>query len=142
MSQFMVRQRWLVVGLVVGLLLLLTAACGGREDTVVIQLAEQESSGQSGTATLTVVGDQTEVVLILNPGPSANDPQPVHIHFGACGANLGSVAYALSDVIAGESTTLVAASLVSVRDGNHAINLHTSYPEIRVYTACGNIPTQ
>jgi hypothetical protein len=45
-------------------------------------------------------------------------------------------------VAAGKSLSVIDASMASIRDGNHAINLHKSYPEIRAYTACGNIPAR
>jgi hypothetical protein len=136
-KSFGVSRLLLASGL--GLLWPLSLACGGQEQRVEILLAEQDQSAQSGTTTLTPKGDQTEVVLNVNIGPLASDPQPVHIHFGTCGANLGSVAFPLNDVIAGKSTTLVDIEMESIRDGNHAINLHKSYPELRIYTACGNI---
>ena len=114
-------------------------ACGQEATEATVQLIEQESSGQSGTATLTAKGDQTEVALNVGAGPTDNDPQPVHIHFGTCGPNLGSVHYPLNDVVAGESVTLVDDTLARLTDGNHNINLHKSYPDIRIYTSCGDI---
>ena len=113
----------------------------GEEQSITIKLDEQNNSGQSGTATLTASGNQTEVVLSVTPGPAAGDPQPVHIHFRSCGgAALGGVDYPLTAVTAGKSTTTVDATLRSIMDGNHAINLHKSVPEVAVYTACGKHP--
>jgi len=66
----------------------------------------------------------------------------VHIHFGTCGPNLGRVRFSLSDVVKGQSTTLVPEPLNVFTDGNHAINLHKSYAEMSIYNACGNIPVQ
>jgi hypothetical protein len=40
------------------LLLFLTVACGRAASELTVQLAEQESSGQTGTAILTVKGEQ------------------------------------------------------------------------------------
>jgi hypothetical protein len=105
----------------------------------VVQLAEFEGSGQSGTATLTPMKAQTQIVLEIEPGPAEDDPQPVHVHFGNCGVNLGEVRFPLTDVVAGKSTTVVDASVTTLSDGSHNINLHKSYPEIRIYTACGEI---
>lgn len=103
-------------------------------------MVAQVGSEQTGTVTLIPRGLRTEVVLKVNPGSPENDPQPVHIHFGNCGDGLGDVDVTLNDLAAGESVTLVDLSVSKLRDGDHAINLHKSYPEIRVYSACGNIP--
>ncbi len=110
-------------------------------DSVTIDLAELDDSGQSGTATLTAAGAQTEVVVAVTAAAStADEPQPIHIHLGTCGANLGGVDHSLSGVVGGASTTTVDATLASLMDGNHAINLHKSGAEIGTYTSCGNIP--
>ena len=122
------------------LVLFVALACGSDPDEVTVQLVEFEDSGQSGTATLTPMEAQTQIVLEIEPGPAEDDPQPVHVHFGNCGINLGEVRFPLNDVVAGKSTTVVDASLTPLTDGSHNINLHKSYPEIRVYTACGEIP--
>ena len=117
----------------------LSAGCGERVTELTVELFERDGSGQTGTAELTAVEGRTEMVLRVNAGPAENDPQPVHIHFGSCGPNLGSIAYPLEDVVAGESRTVVDAVLESLMDGNHTINLHKSYPDVRTYTACGDI---
>jgi len=36
-------------------------------------------------------------------------------------------------------TTVVDLDITTLTDGSHNINLHKSYPDIRVYTACGEI---
>lgn len=115
-------------------------ACGTEFEDLTIRLVEQDvTSEQSGTATLIAKGARTEVVIDVGPGPVENDPQPVHIHFGECGANLGTLHLGLNSVERGKSTTLVDANLSSLVNGNFAINLHKSQPEIRIYTSCGNI---
>ena len=115
-------------------------ACGREETEVVIALAAEDGSGQGGTATLTRQKAQTQVFIKVNPAPQGDDPQPVHIHFGSCGANLGAVDVSLNDIVAGESVTLANASLSSLRSGSRVINVHRSYDEISIYTACGGIP--
>ncbi len=117
----------------------LGTGCGDAITELTVQLLEQDGSGQAGTAELTAVGGRTEILLKVNAGPSADDPQPVHIHFGSCGPNLGSIAHSLEDVVDGESRTTVDAPLASLTDGNHTINLHKSYPEARIYTSCGDV---
>ena len=71
--------------------------------TLTVNISPQNSSGESGTATLTQVGADVKVVLAIKGAP-ATTPQPAHIHDGTC-ANLGGVAYPLSNVVAGASTT-------------------------------------
>ena len=127
--------RYIFVSLIV-----LVMACGQEQSEMTIQLIGQENSGQTGSATLTAKGAQTEVVIKVPPGPPAGDPQPLHIHFGECGPNLGNRHYNLSDVVVGVSITLIDTSLVSLTQDNNAINLHMSYPEFDIYTSCGNIP--
>ena len=122
------------------LVLLAALACGSDPVDVTVELIEFEGSGQSGTVTLIPMEAQTQIVLEIKPGPAEDDPQPVHVHFGNCGINLGEVRFPLNDVVAGKSTTIVDASVSSLSDGSHNINLHKSYPDIRVYTACGEIP--
>lgn len=112
-----------------------------QEEAVTIDLAAIDDSNISGTAVLTPMGDQTEVTVTLEAtGDAALDtPRPTHIHSGQCGETLGGVEYGLNDVT-DEATTTVDASLESLMDGNHAINVHLSADEISTYVACGNIP--
>jgi hypothetical protein len=46
----------------------------------------------------------------------------------------------LNDVTNGKSDTTVNASLVSLMNGNSAINVHKSATDIQTYVACGDIP--
>jgi len=107
-------------------------------------------------------------MAMIAAGPSAAQEEeaevghPAHIHDGTC-AELGEVVYALSDVgpgtvrngevstggqVVGQtedifpvdvSSTTVDATLQSITDGTHAINVHESAENIQVYIACGNI---
>ena len=118
-------------------------ACGNiptEAEALTISLDEQNASGQSGWATLTAVGNMTEVVLYLAAG--AMQTELVHIHTGQCGATLGGVAHALTSFVdgSGGSMTVVDASLSSLRTGDFAINSHEK-DNPGTYTACGNIPS-
>ena len=125
----------IVVGTLIG-----DSGCRGDVDGMEIKL---QGSSQSGIAKLKSIGNQTEVTIEVNAGPAENDPQPVHIHFGGCAAGeLGDVNYELDDIVAGRSKTVVDTSLRSLLNGDNAINLHRSYPDIAVYTACGDIPAR
>jgi hypothetical protein len=120
----------------------LATACGGEPTKSVVQLLEYDGSGQSGTATLTRINDRTEVVLKVEPGPPEDDPQPVHIHFGNCGPNLGELRFRLTDVIDGKSTSVIDITLAELENDNSIINLHKSYENKSVFTACGDIGPQ
>ena len=121
-------------------------SCGnipaGQVETLSIILKEENGSGQTGSATLTAKGDQTEVVLSL---PSGNlETELVHIHAGCCGADtLGGVEHGLTRFVDGSgfSVTTVDAPLSSLRTGDFAVNSHKK-GEPGVYTSCGNIPTE
>ena len=62
-----------------------------------IELFELNSSGQTGIATLTEMGEITQVVISLNPGNLAT--KLVHIHSGQCGDGLGGVFYGLTSLV-------------------------------------------
>lgn len=110
-----------------------------QQQTVTIQLAVQNNSGESGTATLTDVGNnQTRVVLNLQGAP-AGVSQPVHIHEGTC-ANLNAQpAFPLTNLSNGASETTVPIALSALLGKPYAINAHKSAQEVSVYVSCGNI---
>ena len=117
-------------------------ACGNiptEAQAVTIALDEMSASGQSGFATLTARGDMTEVVLNISAG--AMQTELVHIHTGQCGDALGGVAHGLTSFVGGMggSSTMVDATLASLRTGDFAINSH-KMGDPGVYTTCGNIP--
>ena len=104
-----------------------------------IGLFALNSSGQSGKATLTEVGDDVEVALSLSPG--ALNAELVHIHFGTCGEGLGGIDRGLTSFVggSGESTTLLDdATLEHLLGADYAINAHMA-GNPGTYTACGNI---
>ena len=114
--------------------------CGLQTDgSISFALEELSGSGQSGTAVLTDQGNMTQVELSISAG--ALETELVHIHTGQCGDTLGGGVFPLTSFVggSGSSSTLVAATLDSVMDGGHAINLHQAGSP-GTYTACGNIP--
>lgn len=134
-------------GAIALLLVLCTAACGGTRGGGVrtgpihtakidVQLQEQNYSGEDGTATLTADGSKTRVVIVMASFPA--NAQPAHIHAGTCD-KLGAIAYALPNIIAGKSTTVVPVSLDALLKGTYAINAHRSAKKLGEYVACGNI---
>lgn len=95
-------------------------------------------SGQTGTATLTARGNQTEVAIDVRPG-AAGVAQPAHIHDGTCAAN-GGVHFPLSNVVDGKSTTTVNVALKDLETGKLYVNVHRSAQEIATSTSCGDVP--
>jgi hypothetical protein len=131
-----------VAFLVIAALALMAFSAGGTyaqlAKPVTVQLQEQNGSGESGTATLSDMGNgQTHVVVTMANAPTV--AQPIHIHKGTC-ATLDPVpTYPLTSVANGQSDTTVAVSLDTLTAGTYAINVHKSATEASVYVACGNI---
>lgn len=146
------KASWTAALLVLVALAIPVAGCGGDDEeatetptategeageSVMIELSEQSSSGESGTATLEAVSSgMTRVTIELENAPA--EPQPAHIHSGSC-AELGDVVHPLTNVEGGSSETEVAASLEDLQSGDFAINVHQSEADIGTYVACGDI---
>ena len=108
-------------------------------DSMTVPLDEQNDSGQSGWATVTSRGDDTEVVGWISEGTM--ETTLVHIHEGVCGPDLGGVAHSLTSFVGGSGTsaTLVAGvTLSDLNAGTFAINSHNS-DDPGVYTTCGSV---
>jgi hypothetical protein len=83
--------------------------------------------------------DFSTVGVRIAPGP-AGVPRPVNIHEGTC-ADLGPVAFALTDMADGVSYTVLEGVPGSdLQTGNYAIAVQKSHDEPDVYVACGHIP--
>ena len=104
-----------------------------NSEPLMIILGELDGSGQTGFATLTARGDQTEVVLSATAGISELN----HIHAGSC-TDLGGVVHGLTNMADGASVTTVDATLASLIVGSFAVNLHKA-GDASVYTSCGNV---
>ena len=122
------------------------AGCGGDSGdegsatgggSVTVQLAAQNDSGESGTATLTAEGEMTRVEVDVSNGTSA--PQPAHIHEGSCADLDPTPKYPLQNVVDGMSTSTVDASLDELKDEAFAINVHKSESDLQTYVSCGDI---
>jgi Cu/Zn superoxide dismutase len=115
----------------------LAAPVGAAPSTVTVQLQQQNGSGENGTATLTQVGSDVKVDVALKGAPSTQ--QPAHIHFGVC-TDLGGVAYPLTSIAGGSSTTTVkGVTIAQLLSRPYAINVHESSDNLQKYVACGNI---
>ena len=64
------------------------APAGAATSTLKVTLDAQNGSGETGTATLTQVGSDVQVVIALKGAPTT--AQPAHIHNGVC-SDLGGV---------------------------------------------------
>jgi hypothetical protein len=109
-------------------------------DSIAIPLGGLNDSGQSGWATLTANGAQTDVAVTLSA--EVLESELMHIHQGSC-ANPGGVGYPLTSFVggSGDSATTVAASLSSIQNGSQYINVHQA-GNPSTSTACGDIPAE
>ena len=133
-------QTWrTMVVLLIGATLAGGAPLAMAADSATVELKPQNSSGESGTATLTKAGaDKTKVVVEVK-GESGGGTQPMHIHKGTCAKLDPKPAYPLSPVKNGKSETTVNASLDSLQKGEYAINGHKSAQDVATYVFCGDI---
>ncbi len=116
------------------------ASAGAATSSLTVALQQQNASGESGSAALTQVGSDVKVVISLKGAPAT--AQPAHIHEGTC-ADLKGVAYPLTSVVNGSSTTVVkGVTIDKLLGGANAINVHESTTDLGKYVACGNIAAQ
>lgn len=115
-----------------------TAPTTESSTAMTINLDEQSSSGQSGTAVLEEQNGKLVVTLTLS-GTPLTVAQPAHIHVGSC-PTPGAVKFPLTDVLDGTSVTTLDTTLGELKTmGPLAINVHKSASESKVYTSCGNV---
>lgn len=110
------------------------------EVALVVDLSEQNSSGESGVARLVSLanGTRTKVSLELSGAPEGVR-QPAHIHLGSC-PEVGGVKYPLVFPVNGKSETVLEVSLEQLKaELPLAINVHKSASEAAVYVACGDM---
>jgi len=131
------KRLSLILSLALLMALAVVGSAAAQSGPITVTLATQNNSGVSGTATLTSMGAQTQVVVKVT-GEPAGASEPDHIHTGTC-ANLGAVKYPLANVVNGTSTTMVNVSLDTLTAAAYAINLHQSAANINTYVACGDI---
>ncbi|MCL5110701.1 MAG: hypothetical protein M1401_17930 [Chloroflexi bacterium] len=126
-------------GLVALLLFLATGLTALAQSNVTVDMTAQNNSGQTGTATLEPMGNQTKVTINITPGP-AGVSQPAHIHMGTCD-NLNPVPeYPLNPVVNGQSVTTINVSLQQLESQQRAVNVHQSAQNLNTYVSCGDLP--
>lgn len=108
---------------------------------ITIRLEAENNSGQTGTATLTDVGNGRTKIEVEITGEPPSGSQPMQVHEGQCGPRLARLVYPLANVEDGKSTTTIDAPLSSLTTGGFAINGHKSEEEYNIYVFCGNIPS-
>jgi hypothetical protein len=103
-----------------------------------IAIGQQNSSGQTGHASLKQVGHDMQVTLTIDHAPKT--AEPAHIHKGTC-ANLDPTpAYPLKDVKDGKSVSTVHNfTFGMIKKGHYAINVHKSVADLKTYVACGDL---
>jgi hypothetical protein len=103
-----------------------SAAIPHRQDVLTVQLETQPGSPPAGFATFTSAGEQTEVVLSLDPsvsgGPGA---RPAHIH-AAGPEQREKVVYDLAPVANGRSASVISTPLRELIDQEYVIDVHNA----------------
>lgn len=111
---------------------------GDAPASVTVTMAPQNNSNESGTATLTQVGKDVQVVIDLSNAPA--EAQPAHIHPGTCTNLAPAPKYPLVNVVNGKSTTtLKNVTLSELTSGQFAVNVHKSANDLATYVSCGDI---
>ena len=96
------------------------------------------SSGETGTAVLTDLGDSTTQITITTSGGNDTGAQSAVIRSGTCGVS-GSLFEELNNIQSRQSVTTVSQALSSIKGGKYYIDVHSSTSVADIY-ACGNIP--
>jgi len=111
---------------------------GTMMEKMMVALAAQNDSDETGTATLEEVDGKTVVTIAVENEP-AGASQPAHIHVGAC-PTPGVVVYPLNNVVDGVSITTIDVNLADLgAQLPLAVNLHKSAAESKVYVSCGDL---
>jgi plastocyanin len=115
-----------------------TAGLEVTEDSLLVDLDEEDDSGVSGVAVLTELeSDRTRVAVWLDG--AGEMLRPIHVHAGSCN-NLGDIAYSLNEVDNGFSNSEIFATFAELSaSAPFAINAHESADAIQNNIACGNI---
>jgi len=108
----------------------------GATSEVVVDLVEQDGSGQTGTATFTPSGDET--LVTVETVSYLVDPQPVGMHEGTC-AVPGTVVHELATIEDGISVTTLDEPLGDLRAGGLAIVVAKSRRQPDALVACGEL---
>ena len=112
-----------------------------EEAELTLDLQEQNSSGISGTVSLSPTSDgQLEVEIEVDG--SDGGPHPAHIHEGSCADLNPEPAFPLEDVVDGRSETTVDVELTDLTLNEYAVNVHESPENSATYVACADVRNQ
>jgi hypothetical protein len=117
----------------------LTRPAGFTKGEFIVQMVDQNSSGQFGNVSLREIDGQTLVQVNLNNSPRGVS-QPAYIHVGSC-IDLGPAQYPLNPVVNGKSETIIKTTLESLRSASPlAVNVVSSAARVDRHVSCGNLP--
>jgi hypothetical protein len=124
-----------------GIGLLLASGCGlldsnDSNKVLSITLAAVNSSGETGTAVLSDLGNDKTQVSITTSGGTDTGAQSAVVRKGTCGSN-GSLFEQLNNIQSRQSVTTLSHSLSSLK-GSYYIDVHSS-TSVDVIVACGEI---
>jgi hypothetical protein len=111
-------------------------ASADAQESVAFSLMARNSSGVSGSATLTPVGNQTRVVLQLQ---SSTGPHAAQIYGGACDNLEPAPRFILSPVQNGRSETVVNSTIQQILLLPPALTVRTSAGATSDVVACGSV---
>jgi LPXTG-motif cell wall-anchored protein len=129
-----VRRYLPALALLLGLAV--SASSASAQQAIVVQIGPgRDEASASGTATLTPMGNQTQVVVRV----TTSNPEMIgHIHRDEC-PGVGPVVFPLTNTRGGTSTTMIDAPLSQVLAEGKSVNLHKSPDQSGIYVGCGTI---
>ena len=135
----MTVRQGLIYALSCGLVALgIASSANAQAGSLTLNLASQNNSGITGTATMMEMGGGRTRVDIRVTGAGAG-PEPAHIHEGSCTQLNPTPQFSLTNVTNGSSTTEIMTTVASLTGSPHAVHLHKSPDELTVYVACADI---
>src|SRR5947209_19191201 len=133
----MARVR-LLLGVIAAFVILASGLPSAAADEHrVFTIGAQSGSGETGTVTLTAMGEKTRVDVAIVGAPEG--AQPAHIHEGTCAKLNPKPTYPLASVTDGFSSTVVDAPISKLTGAAMAVNVHKSASDLPTYVACGDI---
>jgi hypothetical protein len=141
LKRFATRRRLAAAPALIALVALAAVALGSCQATEqparTINVQTLNDSGVTGTVSFKNVSGRTEVAINVEPGD--NPDMPAHIHPGTCDDLTPQPKFPLENVKAGQSVTVVPATIDELFAGGLAVNIHKSNDDLRTYTACVDI---
>jgi hypothetical protein len=136
-------SRLIIAGAACAALVSAIGATSGSADvatptSMTIQMGALNGSGETGTATLTAVGDKVRVTIDI-AGEPKEASEPAHVHFGRCPVIKAIPAYNVGPVIGGKATNIVDLTWSDIVSGKYVVNVHESAAMLGKYVACGDI---